>query len=137
MELTVSAEAGDTTPGDDFLEAVGAELADVDRLQELPSDYLDVTEGFLAGWKRRFKGKLLNNFKKAYVDVLSRQQSACNRHMLRAVQELVEYCATLEHALDALGQRVALLEQREPLRKKHRKTAGGQRPGPAGQERGG
>jgi hypothetical protein len=112
---------------ENFLDAVRAELAELDRLGELPTDYLDVSEGFLAGWKRRTKAKLLNNFKRAYVDVLSRQQSACNRHLVRAVQELTEYVATLEHDLSAVHERLRVLEARAAPRRK--KPAGDGRRG--------
>src|SRR5207244_5776483 len=53
-------------------------------------------------WKRRIKARLLGNFKHAYVDVLSRQQSAFNRHILAAVQELSECYAMLDHALQTM-----------------------------------
>jgi len=81
-----------------LLQTVQAALAEADRRHNLPDTYADVTEGLLAGWKRRIKHKLLNNFKRAYVDVLSRQQSAFNRHVLTALQELAECCAMLDHA---------------------------------------
>src|SRR5207244_2785670 len=48
------------------------------------------------------KRKLLGNFKHAYVDVLSRQQSAFNTQLLSAVRELAECCATLDHAVRVL-----------------------------------
>jgi hypothetical protein len=80
-------------------------------LQKLPEDYRDVTQGALAGLKLRIKRKLLGNFKKAYVDVLSRQQSACNQHLLEAVQTLTDCCATLDHAVRQLQARVAELEE--------------------------
>src|SRR5262249_35753991 len=73
-------------------------MAEADRQQRLPDDYLDVTEGFLADYKRSIKRKLLGNFKRSYVDVLSRQQSAFNRSILSAVQELAECLAVLDHA---------------------------------------
>jgi hypothetical protein len=123
MDLIVTAGEGRVEQGDEFLDAVRAELSELERVRELPAEYLDVTEGFLAGWKRRVKRKLLHNFKKAYVDVLSRQQSACNRHLLRAVQELTEYCATLEHALSAVQERLNLLESRAAPRRRRRKPA--------------
>jgi glycosyltransferase involved in cell wall biosynthesis len=81
-----------------LLETVQGALVEAGRVRQLPDDYLDVTEGLLAGWKRRIKRKLLGNFKHAYVDVLSRQQSAFNQHVLTALQELTECCATLDHA---------------------------------------
>jgi glycosyltransferase involved in cell wall biosynthesis len=81
-----------------ILETVHAALAEAEYRQHLPDDYLDVTEGFLASWKRWLKHKLLGNFKRAYVDVLSRRQSAFNRQIVTAIQELAECCATLDHA---------------------------------------
>src|SRR5262249_45627317 len=81
-----------------FIESVQAAMVQAARLQQLPDDYNDVTEGWFASWKRKIKSKLLNNFKRAYADVVSRQQSAFNRQMLTALQELVECCASLEHA---------------------------------------
>jgi hypothetical protein len=88
-----------------LLDAVQGALVEAGRVQQLPEDYIDVTEGFLAGWKRRIKRKLLNNFKRAYVDVLSRQQSAFNRQVLTALQELAECCATLDYAGQGSGVR--------------------------------
>src|SRR5262249_59063873 len=73
-----------------LLEAVQAALAEADRLRRLPTDYADVTEGAFAAWKRRLKRKLLNNFKLAYVDVLSRQQSASHHPGLAAPRELAQ-----------------------------------------------
>jgi hypothetical protein len=92
------------------LEAAQAALVEAERLRRLPDDYTDVTEGAFASLKRRIKRKLLGNFKHAYVDVLSRQQSACNAELLAAVRELSECCATLDHAVRVLFQRVAALE---------------------------
>jgi len=89
------AAGGCCAPG---LEEVQKALAEASRRQQLPDDYLDVTQGFLAGWKRRLKRKLLGNFKHAYVDVLSRQQSAFNRQVINALQELVECLGVLDHA---------------------------------------
>ena len=45
------------------------------------------------------------------MDVLSRQQSACNEQLLAAVQALTECCATLDHAVRTLQERVAQLEK--------------------------
>src|SRR5262249_45106727 len=71
----------------------------------------------LASCKRWIKRKLLNNFKKAYVDVISRQQSAFNRQMLTALAELAECCTTLDHVRTAAtpfagGSDVAALLER-------------------------
>jgi hypothetical protein len=81
-----------------LLAAAQAALAEAERRQRLPDDYTDVTEGFLAGWKRWLKRKLLGNFKHAYVDVLSRQQSGFNRQIVVALQELAECCTLLDQA---------------------------------------
>jgi glycosyltransferase involved in cell wall biosynthesis len=80
------------------LEAVHAALIEAEAKQSLPDDYCDVTQGLLASWKRSIKSKLLGNFKHAYVDVLSRQQSAFNQHVVTVLQELAECCALLDHA---------------------------------------
>jgi glycosyltransferase involved in cell wall biosynthesis len=98
-----------------LLESVQSLLASAHRRQRLPDDYIDVTEGFLARLKRWLKHKLLNNFKRAYVDVLSRQQSHVNRQLVSAVQELAECCATLDHAVRLLQERLSRLES-EPER---------------------
>jgi hypothetical protein len=109
-----------------MLDTAQVALAEASRLQALPADYTDVTEGLFAAWKRRVKRKLLNNFKHAYVDVLSRQQSGFNRCVLTALGELAECCAALDHAgrpaaradspdagaLAALTQRLAETEAR-------------------------
>lgn len=81
-----------------MLDLIRAALAEAAALARLPVDYTDVCVGWLAALKRWIKRKLLGNFKRAYVDVLSRQQSACNEHMVAAVRELAECVTTLEHA---------------------------------------
>jgi glycosyltransferase involved in cell wall biosynthesis len=81
-----------------LLDLARAALAEAERFRRLPVDYHDVTEGRFARWKRWVKRKLLGNFKHAYVDVLSRQQSAFNQQVLSALAELAECCATLDHA---------------------------------------
>jgi glycosyltransferase involved in cell wall biosynthesis len=78
-----------------LLDALDAELLQADRLRTLPDDYFDVSTGRLAGMKHWLKAKLLGNFKRGYVDVLSRQQSAFNHRVLQAMQELRECWATL------------------------------------------
>jgi hypothetical protein len=81
-----------------MLTAVNSSLAEAERRQRLPDSYLDVTEGVFARSKRWIKGKLLGNFKHAYVDVLSRQQSGFNRAVLVALQEMSEGSSLLDHA---------------------------------------
>jgi glycosyltransferase involved in cell wall biosynthesis len=79
-----------------LLAAVHAALVDAYRRQQLPDSYVDVTQGWFATWKAWVKRKLLGNFKHAYVDVLSHQQSAFNEQVLAALHELAECCATLD-----------------------------------------
>jgi glycosyltransferase involved in cell wall biosynthesis len=111
FELTVGAESQPADGGcSDLLAEVNSALAEADGLRALPDNYLDVTQGAFSGFKSQIKQKLLGNFKKAYVDVLSRQQTQCNSQLLAAVQTLAECCATLDHALHQLQQRVARLE---------------------------
>jgi hypothetical protein len=98
-----------------LLDAVQAALAEAHHQRRLPDDYTDVTEGWFASGKRWLKRKVLGNFKRAYVDVLSRQQSAVNQALLTALQELAECCATLDHAGRSPAARdlaVALAESR-------------------------
>jgi glycosyltransferase involved in cell wall biosynthesis len=100
LRLVVAGEAGQ---GDErccapLLASVHEALAEAHRLRRLPDTYTDVTTGWLASWKRWVKRKLLGNFQRAYVDVLSRQQSAYNQQVLTALNELAECCATLESA---------------------------------------
>jgi glycosyltransferase involved in cell wall biosynthesis len=71
-------------------------LTEAETVAELPAGYTDVSEGKLAAWKRRIKRKLLHQFQTAYVDVLSRQQTAFNRSILSVLQELAECTAMLE-----------------------------------------
>jgi glycosyltransferase involved in cell wall biosynthesis len=80
-----------------MLALIQTALADAERLHRLPADYADVTQGWFAAGKRWLKRKLLGNFKRAYVDVLSRQQSAFNARLLDVLRELAECCATLDH----------------------------------------
>ena len=76
--------------------------------QELPADYTDVSLGRFARVKQWLKQKLLHNFKTAYVDVLSRQQSAFNRQVLTALAELGDGQSTLAHAVAIQPPRPAL-----------------------------
>jgi glycosyltransferase involved in cell wall biosynthesis len=88
-----------------MLDAVQKALVEAGQQQRLPDGYTDVTEGLFAGWKRWIKRKLLGNFKRAYVDVLSRQQSRFNQQLLVGLTELSECCATLDHAGQSAGGR--------------------------------
>ncbi len=93
-----------------FLEAAHEALAETESLRELPDDYVDVTEGRFARCKRWLKAKMIGNFKRGYVDVLSHQQSRVNRQLLVAVQQLAECCATLDHAVHGLQERLERME---------------------------
>lgn len=86
-----------------LVEDAQAALAQADRAQILPDDYADVTEGHFASWKRNIKQKLLGNFKRAYVDVLSRRQTTFNKAILEAVQQALECCTVLDHAVTTLS----------------------------------
>ncbi len=108
--LTVG-ESGDDRCTGPFLQAAQEALAQVEERRRLPDDYLDVTLGRFARWKRWIKSKLLGNFKRGYVDVLSRQQSQVNQQILVALQQLTECCATLDHAVSGLRERIDKLEQ--------------------------
>jgi hypothetical protein len=104
-----------------LLEEIRKSLAEASRLQQLPDDYTDITEGLFAKWKRWIKRKLLGNFKHAYVDVLSRQQSRFNQQVLTALTELADYCATLEHAgktARAIDQPAGCAESSRPTKTK-------------------
>jgi glycosyltransferase involved in cell wall biosynthesis len=81
-------------------------IADAEKSQTLPTDYLDVTEGRFARMKRWLKQKLLFNFKHGYVDVISRQQSEVNRRLVEAVRQLAECCRSLDRTVCALEARV-------------------------------
>lgn len=97
MQMIVESETVSTEQPRAFLQAMQEAMLRADSLQRLPDGYEDVTQGWLASVKLQIKSKLLNNFKLAYVDVLSRQQSRFNRAVLEALQELAECCGTLAH----------------------------------------
>ncbi len=84
-----------------ILDSAHVALAAADGVRRLPVDYNDVTQGRFASWKLWLKRKLLGTFKRAYVDVLSRQQSEFNDHALSAMRELAECCATLDSTTSA------------------------------------
>lgn len=100
----------ESASGSVFLETVQDTLAKAQPLERLPTDYVDVTEGSLAPVKRFVKRKLLNNFKNAYVDVLSRQQTQLNSHLVLMIQQLSECCALLDHAVTGVHERIDGLE---------------------------
>ena len=98
--LIVTESRVNADPSDDAApDGVQAALTDADGLADLPAGYTDVTEGRFAAWKQAIKRKVLHQFQTAYLDVLSRQQTAFNRSVLSAVQELAECAATLERVV--------------------------------------
>jgi hypothetical protein len=101
LELVVAVDAPAREPsiGEPFVTDAQRILAEAHAMKALPLDYADVTQGFMARWKRLLKQKLLNNFRRAYVDVLSRQQSAFNERILTAVAQVTDCCAALDHGL--------------------------------------
>ena len=110
-EPFVATEIALTVEGDDagaescmsvFLDAIARTLPRTHQLQELPSEYVDVTEGAFAPVKRFLKRKVLHNFKHAYVDVLSRQQTQMNGNVVAMIQQLAECCTLLDQRLAAL-----------------------------------
>jgi glycosyltransferase involved in cell wall biosynthesis len=98
-----------------LLDGIRKLLLEARQCQRLPADYVDVTQGWFARCKRWIKRKLLHNFKHAYVDVLSRQQSQLNRQLVAAAEQLVETCAMLDHAVRELQRRLDQCDERENL----------------------
>lgn len=84
-----------------FLEAAKAALAETHRQRTLPTEYADVTQGFLAPLKAWVKQKVLHNFRKAYMEPLARQQSAVNEGLLTALCRLTEAAAAQAGAAQA------------------------------------
>lgn len=96
-------------------------LSQAKRMEKLPEDYVDVTEGKLANLKRSLKRKLLNNFRKAYVDVAFHQQSALNEKLIAVMSLLLETVSAQEtpQTLADMERRLQRLERdlkRERLR---------------------
>jgi glycosyltransferase involved in cell wall biosynthesis len=102
-----------------FLDGIRRAITRAHLLEQLPDDYLDVTEGRFARAKRWVKKKLLNNFKHGYVDVVSRQQTQVNQQLVLAVQQLSECCAALESAVQGLQRRVDDTEVRSAAGSEH------------------
>jgi glycosyltransferase involved in cell wall biosynthesis len=106
-------------------------LRSVAAYQELPTGYADVSDGRFARLKRWVKHKILHNFQTAYVDVLSRQQSAFNGQVVTALAELGDGQAALAHAVavqpprsdlaDGDDLRVELRRLRRQNRRLHRR----------------
>jgi len=110
------------TPLAPLIDSARTTLADARRLQGLPENYLDVTEGRFSRLKRRIKSKLLNNFRKAYVDVAFRQQSALNRKLIAVMSLLVDTASAAPAAEEAaLRGRIDRLEHALRREVRHRR----------------
>src|SRR5581483_1556418 len=115
LRLTVTATAPEITPPtipanlEPTLQAAAA-------AQRLPDGYADVSLGRLGRLKRWVKHKLLHNFQTAYVDVLSRQQSAFNQQVVTALAELGDSQAALAHAAALQPPRPARADDPAALR---------------------
>lgn len=110
-----------------ILQSARSALSHAKRIEKLPDDYVDVSEGKLAGLKRSLKRKLLNNFRKAYVDVAFRQQSDLNEKLIAVMSLLLETVSTQDTAqtLAELQRRLQRLERdlkREQLRNQQLST---------------
>ncbi|MBL8823440.1 MAG: glycosyltransferase family 4 protein [Planctomycetia bacterium] len=88
-------------------------LSEAKQVETLPETYQDVTEGLLATLKKQVKHKLLNNFRKAYVDVAFRQQSDLNEKLIVCMSLLLEALSTQDSTAQAAEQdrRVRRLEK--------------------------
>jgi hypothetical protein len=117
MALHVSRDVVKASPLGPLVEAARAALVEAKRLEALPSDYMDVTEGRLAGFKKQLKRKLLNNFRRAYVDVAFRQQSALNRKLIAVMSLLLDTAGTGEQTA-----RLARLERELNRERRHRQA---------------
>ena len=63
-------------------------IKQAEQLWQLPDDYVDVSTGRFGRLKRWLKAKLLHNFRVAYVNAISRQQTRFNQKVLDAIAEL-------------------------------------------------
>lgn len=84
------------SPLDPLLQTARQALGQALKLAVLPDDYVDVTEGRFASCKRWIKKKILHNFRKAYVDLLSRQQTHFNKELLQVIQQLIDSFAIVQ-----------------------------------------
>ncbi|MCX7701168.1 MAG: hypothetical protein N2039_09845, partial [Gemmataceae bacterium] len=94
-----------------LMDEISQRLERAESLSQLPTGYVDVSEGWFAGLKRWIKRKVLGQFQTAYVDVLARQQSAYNRALVETMRDLAEQLAEVKEQLDVLAR------QAEPPRR--------------------
>jgi glycosyltransferase involved in cell wall biosynthesis len=123
LPLTVSGACAIDTEILQLPERLRANYLAAESAQQLPDGYVDVSLGRLARLKRWLKSKLLHNFRTAYVDVLSRQQSAFNRHLLNTIAELCDAQAELAHALTTQSSALDLRELRRRERQLQQQVA--------------
>jgi glycosyltransferase involved in cell wall biosynthesis len=96
VAFTVAEEiAMNQHPAEALLAEARRLLADLPSPAALPTDYCDVTTGLGAPLKRWVKQKLLNNFRRAYVDVLARQQTEFNQRVLALLGCVMDGMAAL------------------------------------------
>jgi glycosyltransferase involved in cell wall biosynthesis len=124
VQLTVSddraAELASLAPTD-----LGPAMRRAMAAQELPGGYVDVSTGRFGRLKCWLKQKLLHNFRTAYVDVLSRQQTAFNGQVIAALAEMHETQAAIAHAAAIQTPRSALADEddlRAELSRLHREN---------------
>jgi glycosyltransferase involved in cell wall biosynthesis len=86
-------------------------LAEATRQKQLPTEYVDVTEGSFAPLKKAVKTRLLHNLRKAFLEPAFRQQSALNEKLLQAICLLAEAQA----AQDVSATQAQLLRQMRQL----------------------
>lgn len=96
-----------------MVQSARSALSQAKRMETLPEDYVDVSEGKLANLKRSLKRKLLNNFRRAYVDVAFRQQSALNEKLIAVMSLILETVSTqdITHSVADLERRLHRVER--------------------------
>lgn len=90
------------------MDEISQRLERAASLSQLPTGYVDVSEGWFAGLKRWIKRKILKQFQTAYVDVLARQQSAYNRAVADTIRDLTEQLAQLKEQLARVHDQLAV-----------------------------
>jgi len=122
MAVSLVAEAAPAGPPPTF----AGPLVAAQAAQQLPDAYVDVSEGRFAKLKIWIKRKLLHNFQHAYVNVLSRQQSAFNRQVLAALAELADAQAATAHqarGIDGAAEVESLRAELRELRRSYLRLA--------------
>lgn len=115
--------SGPRMPLGPVVQSARSVLSQAKRLEQLPEEYVDVTEGKLASLKLMLKKKLLNNFRKAYVDVAFRQQSALNEKLITVMSLILETLSVQDMGatLATLKRQVHKLEKQLKKERRWRK----------------